>query len=504
MFINLDVTVDPALAPPEIVQPEIVRGKEPSVILKRVHEWLESFRQHKDLNLKVLGIDLDGRSRLICRFLRPQKPPAHIEPSDPFAIEACARYVSLIPFIADIDLFPKLNDLWCTDQEFLSMRCGDWEEHASLLCNYFNYVDTFRLSLAGYSEVNIKSFMVKCDTAPEGDVWMVMRRDCTTGHCEFWDAIRGDCFFVPCRQSTGLLDRLCPIRSKSAAAQEELRALQPTPSNPIRRIHMACNADNAWANLQRPSQRDVENHSAGVAVMSQLSFDFQDASCWSPLFRGGRDELDRLSSSGAQVVSAGKRPMTAASGARENPLFLEPSEALNYEAADPHQAAKVTHRLESLIEHEILSHRATGDKSGVQQLTRFNHVISERLGELLDDLERLSLCHRRSGSEAVFPLRSNAASPASLKAINDKLQRLASDFRTGRPGTCVFGVPFNHCYTQVLDKLVEKQIWEIVRDSHLLELGSDSAEYAVKVRVYPYACQIMSVWVFVACAISPH
>jgi hypothetical protein len=32
-------------------------------------------------------------------------------------------------------------DLWCNAKTFLDISCGDWEEHAILLCNYFNYID---------------------------------------------------------------------------------------------------------------------------------------------------------------------------------------------------------------------------------------------------------------------------------------------------------------------------------------------------------------------------
>jgi coiled-coil and C2 domain-containing protein 2A len=62
--------------------------------------------------------------------------------NDQFAIEKAARFVSLIPQIEDNQSFAgQLPDLWCTSQEFLDLGAGDVEEHAILLCNYFNFID---------------------------------------------------------------------------------------------------------------------------------------------------------------------------------------------------------------------------------------------------------------------------------------------------------------------------------------------------------------------------
>jgi coiled-coil and C2 domain-containing protein 2A len=57
------------------------------------------------------------------------------------AIEKAARFVSLIPFVEDTVLFKDMPNLCCNGQEFLDLGMGDDEEHAILLCNYFNYID---------------------------------------------------------------------------------------------------------------------------------------------------------------------------------------------------------------------------------------------------------------------------------------------------------------------------------------------------------------------------
>lgn len=94
----------------------------------------------------MLGENISGQSILICRYLTEQKPPEDVcdlemYKNDEFAIEKVARYVSLIPFIEDNKVYQDMPDLFCTSQEFLDLGAGDYEEHAILLCNYFNYID---------------------------------------------------------------------------------------------------------------------------------------------------------------------------------------------------------------------------------------------------------------------------------------------------------------------------------------------------------------------------
>ena len=58
---------------------------------------------------------------------------------DPFAIEKVARFVSMIPYLADVQMFKnmELSDMYTNCQEFLDIGGGDYEEHAILLANFF-------------------------------------------------------------------------------------------------------------------------------------------------------------------------------------------------------------------------------------------------------------------------------------------------------------------------------------------------------------------------------
>eukprot|EP00439_Symbiodinium_sp_Y106_P084032 s662_g24.t1 len=196
MCLGLEVTVDPPLEHPTRVQPQITLGKEPNMMLKHVQKWHDLLKSRRDSRILALGTDVDGRSCLICRFIRPQKPP-DILPENPFAIEMAARYVSMIPSLQDNEMW-NVEDLWCTDQEFLDIQCGDWEEHCILLCNFFNYIDRYRREcVGGYSTSDIQSYCVICDLMPEGEAVVVLRMDRQSGNCEFWHALKGRCYFLP-------------------------------------------------------------------------------------------------------------------------------------------------------------------------------------------------------------------------------------------------------------------------------------------------------------------
>lgn len=493
MSIGVDITVDPALAPPERVQSAIVRGKEPTVILKQVQQWMDAFKHRPDLKASALGTDMDGHSRLVCRFVRPQKPPAHIDPADPFAIEAAARYVCLIPFLRDNDMFPSVEDLWCSDQEFLNIRAGDWEEHCILLCNYFNYIDRYRKeTVPGYSDTNIQSYCVLCDLALEGEAMMVLRRDLTTGHCEFWNASSGDCFFIPLIQMQKVKMQNVLRRSTTATSLDASLAssgsLQATSSPPMRRVHVIFNSDNVWANLQSPARNTTRGGLSGI------KFDLTDSMRWRPLFAGGRAELRKLSGIHVQEVPEGApEPPDPAFDYR----LEDVNEAIKYEDPDERHATSLVGKFESQLEQQIVQHRSMGEHGGVQHSTKFNRVIGDRLGELLEELEKLTMCRRRTGLESVFPLRSQAMPPVTREAVERRMHEIESDFRMlGRKRRSVFGVPINQPYTDF------RHIWEAVRDTRILELGGDEAEYALKVRVFPYASGVLSVWVFIVCAID--
>jgi len=71
-------------------------------------------------SFKVFLEDIQGRSVFIPRFLTPLKPPEQVtyvqnsQGPDTKALEKCARFVSLIPYVEDSALFKDMPDITCT------------------------------------------------------------------------------------------------------------------------------------------------------------------------------------------------------------------------------------------------------------------------------------------------------------------------------------------------------------------------------------------------------
>ena len=142
----------------------------------------------------------------------------------------------MVPFIADSQAFNDLPDMWCTSQEFIDMCGGDYEEHALLLCNYFNYVDHAQ----GRSDY--ESYVLMGRGIPEGVTSYTIRRNKTTNHVEIWNSITGESFFFG--NETFARSFLCiPCPAGSRVADHD-------SSCPLKEIGCVISADNVYVTLQ--------------------------------------------------------------------------------------------------------------------------------------------------------------------------------------------------------------------------------------------------------------
>jgi len=111
-------------------------GFESSSLLFYGSEWIREIRTKKKnflkRNIKCFGENLIGNSVLLCRYLTALRPPQQLfdacnpvpgehltdtmVKSDKFAIEKVARYVSMIPFVEDMNMFSmsEMPDLFAT------------------------------------------------------------------------------------------------------------------------------------------------------------------------------------------------------------------------------------------------------------------------------------------------------------------------------------------------------------------------------------------------------
>ena len=213
--------------------------------------------QIQEGNIQLCASDMNARSVLVSRFLFPQAPPPEILTSaampESDAIQSMVRYVSLIPFMDDWSTFGgENNDVWCTSKEFLELGCGDWEEHAILLCNFFNYYD--QLKRTGY-----ESYIVLGRGLPEGDTVYTLRMDPSRGsvgsEVTLWNASTGRGYTAK--------DKHCPLIS----------------------IDQIVNSENIWINKQQPSSSPY-----------QMTFDLDDLKSFRPFFTIKHPKPDTINS----------------------------------------------------------------------------------------------------------------------------------------------------------------------------------------------------------------
>eukprot|EP00397_Hematodinium_sp_SG-2012_P001753 GEMP01001758.1.p1 GENE.GEMP01001758.1~~GEMP01001758.1.p1 ORF type:complete len:1435 (+),score=366.11 GEMP01001758.1:56-4360(+) len=495
MYISLNCTLDKKLVLAERKQTRIVPGREPRMLLAGISKWIDMF----DVN--PLGIDIDGRSRLICRFITPQAPPEHVcnARSDPQAIEKAARYVALIPFLTDKQMFDgKVADLWCTTAQFFDIRCGDWEEHAILLCNYFNYIDGERRALD--PSHNVHSYCAEVRALPDGDAMYVLRRDCTAGHCELWNATTAQCYFFPSTRVAYV-----PMRERLKAARDSVvkrisrnsqlndatnranqeKVLESDAAHcPVNQIRMIFNEENVWANVRLEV---VQFGSQSQHVVKSDGLDIGNRAIWQPLFEMPSKRFGLLSS-------------TCNGLDRSKALPTEPDKIASiqihpvaYTNPDKDTAESTAQRLEDYLWQKIYHVRGN-----MQRKTRSNASMRRKLADVCGILETYKMAHRDGAADAPMPLKERPSDHIDLSSssmLEAHIQRIMDEFHHGiYRGYHVYGVPLNFplCGFDIL--------WRKVANTNLMAMGDDDAEYSLGVRVFPYPNRTYSIWVFIVCA----
>lgn len=106
---------------------------------------------------------------------------------------------------------------------------GDSEEHAMLLCNYFNFIDRDqgRQQINANDvapKLNIQSFIVYGEAVPNGECWFVARIDLKTHNIELWNPMNGECY--------------------------AFGSFNEDPVCPLKRLWFVVGQENVWANIQ--------------------------------------------------------------------------------------------------------------------------------------------------------------------------------------------------------------------------------------------------------------
>ena len=123
--IQLFVTIEPQLqpAPP---MPEKFETNESDVLLHNAQLWLSAARaKFPTRTYKAMASDLDGKKIFVTRYIRPQNPPEELILENDIPeiqkMRLLARYVSMIPYIADSVQFPDLCDIWTASDVSISL-----------------------------------------------------------------------------------------------------------------------------------------------------------------------------------------------------------------------------------------------------------------------------------------------------------------------------------------------------------------------------------------------
>ena len=157
-----------------------------------------------------------------------------------------------------------MPDLWCDSQDFLDLGAGDCEEHAILLCNYFNYIDERQ------NRRHIKSYVCLGLGYPEGKTAYVMRRDTKTNHVELWNPMRGEAYFYGREENP---DKLfgCITASEGHTMNKSLG----DAICQLQSIGCIFNSENVWANIQPYDEPSL------------LSYDIENSNHWKPFLTEG-------------------------------------------------------------------------------------------------------------------------------------------------------------------------------------------------------------------------
>ena len=359
-YLSLYITIDPVPGFLSSDDVDYVPGFEDSVFLINTTKWLKNLRENPTLrqrNIKLLAENFDGYSIFIPRYIpiNGQKPPEIVfdevnNPIDEFSIEKAARFVSLISFVEDCQSFDneEMPDCWCTDEQFLTLGFGDYEEHAILLCNYFNYIDRLQ-------KRDCSSYIVLGKGYPEGMTTYVIRVSNTTLDVEFWNAKKGECFYFDKRYRDNKF--LCFRVSRSFTSTKN-------SSNNIcslKEIGCIVTPDNVYINLQSSGEP------------GSIDFDFKNLSNWKPFL----NESSKNKYFPDGIASIQKE--------------------LKYEYPTSQESYQLSKKIYEYLKKEIEISRYSSEKNGKPLRTRWDRAASEKIEGILAEYDMFHFSRKQSG-----------------------------------------------------------------------------------------------------------
>ena len=356
-YVSLYITLDPIPSFTKNDDLDYVPGYEDSIFLINATKWLRSIKDkamYKNRNIRLFAENFDGYSIFMPRYLRKegQKPPDFIfKAGDENAIEMVSRYVALIPFIEDsqtFDFAEEMPDCWCTDNQFLTLGFGDYEEHAVLLCNYFNYVDLQK-------KTGCVSYLALGTAHPEGLTIYVMRISQDSKKVEFWNAKTGECFYFD--KTLEYNKFLCFTVSKN---------FKSTKANsdqicPLKSVGSIITFDNVYVNIQSKCDPGL------------IDFDITNASNWMKFLT--EDSMKKYFPKGVQSI-------------QKDIEYSEPSES---------ERDSLKNAIKDYIKNEIEKVRGEIADDGNPLVTNWEFTATEQIEKILESYEVFCFESTKSG-----------------------------------------------------------------------------------------------------------
>ena len=455
-YVSLYITLDPVPNFTKNDELDYVPGFEDSIFLINGTKWLKKMKEKsllKNRNIRLFAENFDGYSVFMPRFLKAEGQRPHnmiFTVNDENGIEKVSRYVALIPFIEDNQAFDDLEempDCWCTDNEFLTLGFGDYEEHAVLLCNYFNYVDQ-------QQKTGCVSYLALGDAHPEGMTIYVMRISQDNKQVEFWNAKTGDCFYFDKTIEENKF--LCLTVSKTF---KYTKANSNTICQ-LKSVGAIITFDNVYVNIQKESDPGL------------MDFDLKNTTNWTPFLT--EESKRKYFPEGIKTV-------------QKDIIYAEPSE----EERDALKAA-----IREYLKAEIEKVRADIKNDNVPLRTNWENTANDKIERILEQYEMKCFNAKKSGiiidsqqtKEQIHEQRK-----AEKKELLDNFISYEREIQDQFVGaTEVYGFPINVSFVTM------EGIWEQVKLTNVHLIASENSELSLTVHVNPLPGNVNSVWIFLA------
>ena len=453
-YISLYITLDPIPSFSINDETDYVPGFEDTSFLINGTKWLNSLKnvsKFKNRTIRLFAENFDGHSVFMPRYLKSdgQKPHSQLfNENDENAIEKASRYVSLIPFIEENQTWEyaeEMPDCWTTDKEFLDLGFGDYEEHAVLLCNYFNYIDQKQ-------NTGCVSYLCLGDAHPEGSTVYVIRLSQDYKEVEFWNAKSGDCYYF----EKTLVDTkfLCLTMS---------RQYKQTKSNtnticPMKSVGAIVTFDNVLINAQSESDPSL------------IDFDLNNKSNWKPFLN--EESKRNYFPEGVKTI---QKPLE----------YTEPNEE---------EALKLKESIREYLRKVIQEERVKASKERPLRTEGLSN-INPKIEKILESYEMFTFKTTKSGIN--YNRRKKRDGNISDEIHNKKLQleeleNLQKQIRDELKDINIYGFPINISYTTM------GEIWRQIKQTNVHLIGEENTELNLSVYVDPLPSDVNSVWIFLA------